>query len=118
MTWNGDQTALSFSLQVMKLYSVKSEVRYSPSMILVKLVGSYTISQVTLRISDIKRTKMVRPLSYPPSSLYSLYLTPSPLQPDMSMFVNNALLGGGVRVRIWIREKGKIRRRSKALLSL
>ena len=59
----------------MKLYSVKSEVRYSPSMILVKLVGSYTISQVTLRISDIKRTKMVRPLSYPPSS-YSLYLKP------------------------------------------
>ena len=72
MTWNGDQTALSFSLQVMKLYSVKSEVRYSPSMILVKLVGSYTISQVTLRISDIKRTKMVRLLSYPPSSLFSL----------------------------------------------
>ena len=34
---------------------------------------------------------------------------------DMSMFANNALLGGGVRVRVWIR---KIKRRSKALLSL
>ena len=43
----------------MKLYSIKSEVRYSPNMILVKLVGSYTFSQVILRISDIKRTKMV-----------------------------------------------------------
>ena len=103
----------------MKLYSVKSEVRYSPSMILVKLVGSYTISQVTLRISDIKRTKMVRPLSYPPSS-YSLYLKPS-RSPEtiscMSIFVNIALLGGGVRVSVWIREQGKIKR-SKALLSL
>ena len=43
----------------MKLYSIKSEVRYSPTMILVKLVGSYTLSQVSIRISDIKRTKMV-----------------------------------------------------------
>lgn len=43
----------------MKLYSIKSEVRYSPTMILAKLVGSYNLSQVTLRISDIKRTKMV-----------------------------------------------------------
>jgi len=38
--------------------------------------------------------------------------------PCMSMFVNNALLGGGVRVRVWIREQRKIKRRSKALLSL
>ena len=36
----------------------------------------------------------------------------------MSMFANNALLGGGVRVRVWIREQRKITRRSKALLSL
>ena len=35
-----------------------------------------------------------------------------------SMFANNALLGGGVRVRVWIREQRKIKRRSKALLSL
>ena len=38
--------------------------------------------------------------------------------PHMSMFANNALLGGGVRVRVWIREQRKIKRRSKALLSL
>ena len=36
----------------------------------------------------------------------------------MSMFANSALLGGGVRVRVWIREQRKIKRRSKALLSL
>ena len=35
-----------------------------------------------------------------------------------SMFANNALLGGGVRVRVCIREQRKIKRRSKALLSL
>ena len=37
-----------------------------------------------------------------------------------SMFANNALLVGGVRVRVrvWIREQRKIKRRSKALLSL
>ena len=38
--------------------------------------------------------------------------------PHMSMFANNALLGGGVRVRVRIREQRKIKRRSKALLSL
>ena len=36
----------------------------------------------------------------------------------LSMFANNALLGGGVRVRVWIREQRKIKRRSKVLLSL
>ena len=36
----------------------------------------------------------------------------------MFMFANNALLGGGVRVRVWIREQRKIKRRSKAPLSL
>ena len=35
----------------------------------------------------------------------------------MSRFANNALLGGGVRVRVWIREQRKIKRKSKALLS-
>ena len=45
--------------QVSKLQSIKSEIKYSPKMILVKLVGSYNISQLILRISDIKRTKMV-----------------------------------------------------------
>ena len=59
--------------QVMKLSSVKSEVRYSPNMILVKMIGSYTISQVILRISDIKRTKMVRYNRITPVSSISLF---------------------------------------------
>ena len=36
----------------------------------------------------------------------------------MSRIANNALLGGGVRVRVWIREQRKIKTRSKVLLSL
>ena len=40
-------SSLLFSPQVTKLYSIKSEVRYSPGMILFKLVSSFTISQVT-----------------------------------------------------------------------
>ena len=42
-----------------KLMSVKSEVRYSPNMIFVKLKNSYSISQFNILISDIKRSKMV-----------------------------------------------------------
>ena len=38
--------------------------------------------------------------------------------PHMSMFANTALLGGGVRVRVWIILQRKIKRRSKALLRL
>ena len=38
--------------------------------------------------------------------------------PHMSMFANNALLGGGVKVRVWIRGQRKIKRRSKAPLIL
>ena len=37
---------------------------------------------------------------------------------DMSRFASNVLLGGGVRVRIGIREQRKIKSRYKALLSL
>lgn len=47
------------AVQMLKLQSVKSEIRYTPNMILVKLVGSHSISQILLRISEIKRTKMV-----------------------------------------------------------
>ena len=47
------------TLQMLKLQSLKSEIRYTPNMILVKLVGSHAISQILLRISEIKRTKMV-----------------------------------------------------------
>ena len=36
----------------------------------------------------------------------------------MSRIATNALLGGGVRVRVWIREQRKIKGKSKALISL
>ncbi len=49
----------------MKLHSIKSEIRYTPNMILAKLTGSHSISQIQIRISDIKRTKMVG-LGYQP----------------------------------------------------
>ena len=43
----------------MKLFSVKSEIRYSPNTIFVKLVGSHMFQQLVLRISEIRRSKMV-----------------------------------------------------------
>ena len=33
----------------------------------------------------------------------------------MSRFANNALLGGGVRVRVWIREQRKIKRQKQTV---
>ena len=45
---------------VVRLTSIKSEVRYSPTLILVRLTGSYMFSQISIKISDIKRTKMVK----------------------------------------------------------
>ena len=48
---------------VVRLTSIKSEVRYSPTLILVRLTGSYMFSQISIKISDIKRTKMVKSFS-------------------------------------------------------
>ena len=51
--------------------------------------------------------------------VWSRLTPPFPLSVTyVSMFGNNALLGGGVRVRACIRNKENIKRRSKALLSL
>lgn len=46
-----------------KLSSLKVDSRFTTSTQIVKLVGSHTISKISLRISDIKRSKMVRTLS-------------------------------------------------------
>uniref|UniRef100_UPI00358DF698 E3 ubiquitin-protein ligase UBR4 n=1 Tax=Myxine glutinosa TaxID=7769 RepID=UPI00358DF698 len=43
-----------------KLSSIKVDTRYTTTQQVVKLVGSYTIARVTLKISDLKRAKMVR----------------------------------------------------------
>lgn len=43
-----------------KLSTLKTDARYTTSSHIVKLVGSYEISRITLRISDIKRAKMIK----------------------------------------------------------
>jgi len=43
----------------MKLSSIKVDSRFTTTTQIVKLIGSHTISKITLRISDIKRSKMV-----------------------------------------------------------
>lgn len=45
------------------LSSLKVDSRFTTSTQIVKLVGSHTISKITLRISDIKRSKMVKTLN-------------------------------------------------------
>ena len=47
----------------MKLSSIKVDSRFTTTTQIVKLVGSHTISKITLRISDIKRSKMVKTLN-------------------------------------------------------
>ena len=42
-----------------KLSAIKSDARFSTTCQMVKLVSSYDISRVLLRISDVKRQKMV-----------------------------------------------------------
>ncbi|XP_015793075.1 E3 ubiquitin-protein ligase UBR4-like isoform X2 [Tetranychus urticae] len=46
----------------MKLSSVKVDSRFTTTTQIVKLVGSHTISKISLRIADIKRSKMVKTL--------------------------------------------------------
>lgn len=44
----------------MKLTALKVDSRYTANSQIVKLVGTHTIFKIALRISDLKRTKMVR----------------------------------------------------------
>ncbi|XP_046403829.1 E3 ubiquitin-protein ligase UBR4 isoform X2 [Ischnura elegans] len=45
-----------------KLSSIKIDSKFTTTTQIVKLIGSHTISKITLRIGDLKRTKMVRTL--------------------------------------------------------
>lgn len=45
--------------QSLKLSNIKGDSRFTTTCQLVKLIGSHTISRVTLRIADLKRQKMV-----------------------------------------------------------
>jgi len=46
-----------------KLSSIKVDSKFTTTTQIVKLVGSHTISRITLRIGDLKRTKMVRTIN-------------------------------------------------------
>lgn len=54
---------LPFVLQNIKLSSIKVDTRYTTTQQVVKLIGSHTISKVTVKIGDLKRTKMVRTIN-------------------------------------------------------
>ncbi|XP_041369615.1 E3 ubiquitin-protein ligase UBR4-like [Gigantopelta aegis] len=47
----------------LKLSAVKVDSKFTTSTHIVKLVGSHSISKISLRISDLKRTKMVKALN-------------------------------------------------------
>lgn len=47
----------------MKLTALKVDSRYTANSQIVKLVGTHTIFKIALRISDLKRTKMVRTIN-------------------------------------------------------
>ncbi|RUS88506.1 hypothetical protein EGW08_003764 [Elysia chlorotica] len=49
--------------QTLKLSAVKVDSKFTTTTQIVKLVGSHTISKISLRISDLKRTKMVQTLN-------------------------------------------------------
>lgn len=51
------------SEQNIKLSSIKVDTRYTTTQQVVKLIGSHTISKVTVKIGDLKRTKMVRTIN-------------------------------------------------------
>lgn len=46
-----------------KLSAIKIDSKFTTTTQIVKLVGSHTISKITLRIADLKRTKMVRTIN-------------------------------------------------------
>ncbi|WAR30664.1 UBR4-like protein [Mya arenaria] len=48
------------SYSSLKLTNIKVDSKFTTTTQIVKLVGSYTISKISLRITELKRTKMVR----------------------------------------------------------
>ena len=77
---------------------------------------SYTSHPFLCTLGYYKQQKGLRALWVECQSQCSRVLANPATQ--LLMFANNAWLGGGVKVRVWIREQRKIKRRSKALLSL
>lgn len=51
------------SFTSIKLSSLKVDSKFTTTTVIVKLLGSHTISRITVRIGDLKRTKMVRTIN-------------------------------------------------------
>ena len=51
------------AFSAVKLTTLKADVRFTTVMQIIKLIGSHVINRFTLRITDIKRTKMVRTIN-------------------------------------------------------
>lgn len=47
-------------MSTIKLSSIKVDSKFTTTTQIVKLLSSHTISKITVRIADLKRTKMVR----------------------------------------------------------
>ena len=62
-TYDFENVCPYFARQNIKLSSIKVDTRYTTTQQVVKLIGSHTISKVTVKIGDLKRTKMVRTIN-------------------------------------------------------
>lgn len=51
------------SYDVVKMQSIRSDTSWSPNTIFYKLISNYEISKVTLKLSDIKKNKLIRKVS-------------------------------------------------------
>ncbi len=60
----GRQVTLCFHLQNTKLSAIKVDSKFTTTTQIVKLMGSHNISKVSIRISDLKRAKMVRTINF------------------------------------------------------
>lgn len=50
-------------MSTIKLSSIKVDSKFTTTTQIVKLLNSHTISKITVRIADLKRTKMVRTIN-------------------------------------------------------
>ena len=56
-------STLEVPFSAVKLTTLKADVRFTTSTHIIKLVGSHVVNRFALRITDIKRTKMVRTIN-------------------------------------------------------
>lgn len=59
----GSNTYIKMIFIIINIYLLKIDSKYTTTTQIVKLIGSHTISHIGLRISDLKRSKMVRAIN-------------------------------------------------------